>query len=191
MPTASAVVASTAAIWLRWHHRRHAHSSAGDGDGTSVCKGQRHGNGGGGGGIGGTYGGDGDRDSTSGGGGAGDGDRGDGEDSDEGATAAMETVIALLAPAGIVMAEVVAATLAALVAGAVKVDGESGRFVGDVGEGDGGKGAGVSGITVYQASGPPPRFSPRRHGRNERATSKAKGAQRKKNSGLDARESRN
>ena len=75
----------------------------------------------------------------------------------------METAIALLAPVGIVMAEVVAATLAALVAGVVKVDGTSGRSVGDVGEGDGGKGAGVSGITVYQASGvlgnrTPPRF---------------------------------
>ena len=76
----------------------------------------------------------------------------------------METAIALLAPAGTVMAEVVAAMLAALVAGAVKVDGESGSSVGDVGEGDGEKGAGVSGITVYQASGAsgiwtPPRFS--------------------------------
>ena len=54
--------------------------------------------------------------------------------------------------------------MAALVAGAVKVDGESGSSVGDVGEGDGEKGAGVSGITVYQASGAsgiwtPPRFS--------------------------------
>ena len=45
----------------------------------------------------------------------------------------METAIALLAPAGTVMAEVVAAMLAALVAGAVKVDGESGSSVGDVG----------------------------------------------------------